>query len=70
MEIFLDDNLGVKNAVKFERRQTSYYLDIETERLWTCSFPSQQFHSICKCSRFSGWLFGKQCDLPLKVLMI
>ena len=41
MEIFLDDNLGVKNAVKFERRQTSYYLDIETERLWRCSFPSQ-----------------------------
>ena len=56
MEIFLDDNLGVKSAVKFERTQTSYYLDIET------------IHSICKCRRFSGWLFGKQCDLPLKVI--
>ena len=30
MEIFLDDNVGVKSAVKFERTQTSYYLDMET----------------------------------------
>ena len=58
MEIFLDDNLGVKSAVKFERTQTSYYLDMET------------INSIWKCRRFSGWRFGKQCDLPLKVIMI
>ena len=57
MEIFLDDNLGVKNAVKFERRQTSYYFDIETERLWRCSFPSQ-FGDFIRFASARGSLVG------------